>query len=63
MKKLLILLLFPLLVVAQTDKKSASDEDIFAMFYNVENLFDTINSTNTKDSEFLPDSKKKWNTY
>ena len=33
------------------------------MFYNVENLFDTINSTTTKDSEFLPNGEKKWNTY
>ncbi len=63
MKKLLILLLFPLLVVSQSEKKSISDENIFAVFYNVENLFDTINSTNTNDSEFLPDSEKKWNTY
>ena len=63
MKKLLILLLFPLLVVSQTEKKSISNENIFTVFYNVENLFDTINSTNTNDSEFLPDSEKKWNTY
>ncbi len=63
MKKFLILLLFPLLVVSQSEKKSISDENIFAVFYNVENLFDTINSTNTNDSEFLPDSEKKWNTY
>ena len=63
MKKLIILLLFPLLVVSQAEIKSVLDENIFAMFYNVENLFDTINSTNTNDSEFLPESEKKWNTY
>ena len=63
MKKLIILLLFPLLVISQAEIKSVLDENIFAMFYNVENLFDTINSTNTNDSEFLPESEKKWNTY
>ena len=63
MKKLIILLLFPLLVISQAEIKSILDENIFAMFYNVENLFDTINSTNTNDSEFLPESEKKWNTY
>ena len=63
MKRFLILLLFPFLVIAQTDKKSVSDENIFVMFYNVENLFDTINSVTTSDSEFLPDGKKQWNTY
>ena len=58
-----LITLFPLLVISQAEKKSVSDENIFAMFYNVENLFDTINSTNTNDSEFLPNGEKKWNTY
>tara|TARA_Y100001978_G_scaffold43082_1_gene38397 strand:- start:15113 stop:16117 length:1005 start_codon:yes stop_codon:yes gene_type:complete len=63
MKKILFLLSFPLLVTAQTSKESVSDEDVFAMFYNVENLFDTINNPNTSDDEFLPKSEKKWNTF
>lgn len=29
-------------------------------FYNVENLFDTINDPNKNDEEFLPDGKNKW---
>jgi len=32
------------------------------VFYNVENLFDTINNPNKIDEQFLPDSVKKWNT-
>ena len=31
-------------------------------FYNVENLFDTINIDGKADEEFTPKSKKKWNT-
>lgn len=31
------------------------------VFYNVENFFDTINGPNS-DEEFLPNSKKKWNS-
>lgn len=31
-------------------------------FYNVENLFDTINDPNIDDEEFLPDSKIFWNS-
>lgn len=31
------------------------------MFYNVENLFDTINDPLTADEEFLPDGKNGWN--
>ncbi|HAN76873.1 MAG TPA: hypothetical protein DCQ31_03385, partial [Bacteroidales bacterium] len=32
------------------------------MFYNVENLYDTINDPSIDDEEFLPEAKKKWNT-
>ena len=31
-------------------------------FYNLENLFDTIDSPDTNDSEFLPDGANKWGT-
>lgn len=32
------------------------------IFYNVENLFDTIDEPYKDDAEFLPDSKAKWNS-
>ena len=31
-------------------------------FYNVENLFDTINAPGKNDGEYTPESKKNWNT-
>lgn len=31
-------------------------------FYNLENLFDTINDPNIDDEEFLPEGKSGWNT-
>jgi predicted extracellular nuclease len=31
-------------------------------FYNLENLFDTINDPNIIDEEYLPESKLQWNT-
>jgi hypothetical protein len=34
--------------------------DIKIAFYNVENLFDTIDDPITNDAEFLPDGKQKW---
>ena len=40
-----------------TDKRSRSFS--FA-FYNVENLFDTINDVNINDESYLPDSKVAW---
>jgi len=43
--------------IAQTTNKP-----FLVMFYNVENLFDTINDTKVNDEEFLPASEKKWNS-
>ena len=63
MKNLIIFLSLPLLIVSQTDERTFTNKSFFTVFYNVENLFDTINSPNTHDSEFLPNSDKKWNTY
>lgn len=32
-------------------------------FYNVENLFDTIDDAQVRDEEFLPEADKNWNSY
>ena len=32
------------------------------VFYNVENLFDTIDDPITNDNEFLPNASKYWST-
>ena len=56
MKKILILinlLIFSSLLFAQT-------ENITVAFYNVENLFDTINDPQIKDDEFTPEGEKHW---
>ncbi|MBU1369138.1 MAG: hypothetical protein KJ615_07110, partial [Bacteroidetes bacterium] len=38
------------------------ETDWLLAFYNVENLFDTINDPTINDEEFLPGSKLDWNT-
>lgn len=53
---LLFLLVSPALSIA-----GYAQEKTF-MFYNVENLFDTIDC-NLNDDEFLPSSPRKWGTY
>ncbi|MDA3952817.1 MAG: endonuclease [Bacteroidales bacterium] len=50
-----IICLIPILSYSQNNKT----ESIIA-FYNVENLFDTINNPITMDEEFTPESDKKW---
>lgn len=42
------------------DKKNIKSNTYRIMFYNVENLFDTIDDPKTNDNEFLPSSKKRW---
>ncbi|MEA3317292.1 MAG: hypothetical protein U9R54_04990 [Bacteroidota bacterium] len=65
MKNLLMILsivvLFTNTGCTQISKYNKSDNFTVA-FYNVENLFDTIDSPNTWDTEFTPEGKKKWNT-
>ncbi len=56
-----LLFVFGLTACAQT-KKYKENSTITVVAYNVENLFDTINSPNTNDEEFTPQSKKQWNT-
>jgi predicted extracellular nuclease len=62
MKKLhtiIFLIAFPLLAICQKsdDYKVAS-----IGFYNLENLFDTIDSPTTNDVDFLPNGRLAWNT-
>ena len=57
MKKNLLFILIPFVLISQNEK------DIFTMFYNVENFFDTINNPMTNDNEFLPNAKKQWDTH
>lgn len=40
-----------------------AQESFRAMFYNVENLFDTKDDTLKNDHEFLPHATRKWNYY
>ena len=55
----LLLFLLPILAICQKgdDYKVAS-----IGFYNLENLFDTIDSPTTNDADFLPQGRLSWNT-
>lgn len=39
-----------------------TDKQLMVAFYNVENLFDTINDPQTKDEEFTPEGDNQWGT-
>ena len=58
MKKLFVTGLLIAAVVACFAQKPYT-----VVFYNLENLFDTINDPDTNDEEFLPEGARKWNTF
>ncbi|WP_430814691.1 endonuclease/exonuclease/phosphatase family protein [Carboxylicivirga sp. RSCT41] len=43
-------------------KAGETTEPVVIGFYNLENLFDTIDAPEVRDEEFTPDGKKAWNT-
>ena len=53
----LVVCFLPALLSAQKDYKVGS-----IGFYNLENLFDTIDSPTTNDADFLPNGRLLWNT-
>ncbi len=53
------LLLLSTVLHAQEERKYKAG---IIAFYNVENLFDTIDDPNIRDEEFLPDGPNRWNT-
>ncbi|MCB9261888.1 MAG: endonuclease/exonuclease/phosphatase family protein [Flavobacteriales bacterium] len=61
MKKALVLFAF-LSAIAVFWASCTKKNYLGIAFYNVENLFDTIDDPNTLDGEFTPDSAKHWNT-
>jgi len=55
-----------LIIVAYTQAQQLDKEKEYNVvsigFYNLENLFDTINSDGVRDTEFTPNGSKSWNT-
>jgi hypothetical protein len=70
MRKLVYLLLFslfaPVTGTYALAQESRKDQRAFisvcVAFYNVENLFDTINDPNVRDDDFTPAGVNRWNT-
>ena len=65
MKKLLLAALMAMVLVpainAQNDVQQSKRYKMYGvMFYNLENLFDTINSNGTYDLEFSPNGARQW---
>ncbi|MBO4542924.1 MAG: endonuclease/exonuclease/phosphatase family protein [Bacteroidales bacterium] len=56
----LFLIFFVLTMSGCGQEKHTQYQSACIGFYNVENLFDTIDDPNTKDEQFLPDGEYQW---
>ncbi|MDR0834771.1 MAG: endonuclease [Candidatus Symbiothrix sp.] len=50
-----------LLLFFATSLNVSAQKTFRVMFYNVENLFDTLDEEHKSDNEFLPDGARRWN--
>ncbi len=62
MQKVLILFLFSCTLATQLFGQKPKDA-ITVAFYNIENLFDTLDDPKIDDAEFLPSGKNEWNAH
>lgn len=62
MRSLKFWMLFALAAFVITDSRAQGEGDLMIAFYNVENLFDTLDDPNKKDEEFTPTGDKQWNS-
>ncbi len=60
--KTLILLSITLLSIGLKSQENVKVRLACIAFYNIENLFDTINDPNKNDEEFLPDGTYQWSS-
>ena len=60
MKKSIILVTFFLFMSSTFSQESAEFRLVCVAFYNLENLFDTINDEDVTDEEFIPEGKNLW---
>lgn len=62
MRKRYFLIVLTAMLVWSCGQQRAMRGSMVVAFYNVENLFDTIDNPNKIDEEFTPQSEKMWNT-
>ena len=60
MNKLATSILSVLMLLVVVNSANAQSKRYTAVFYNIENVFDTINDPTINDEEFLPDGIKNW---
>ena len=60
MKKFTLLLIFAIIVFSSLSCAQKSNDTLFVAFWNLQNLFDTIDDPDKRDEQFLPDGDYEW---
>ncbi len=60
MKNIYLILIINLIFFSSLTFSQSKDDTLFIAFWNLENLFDTIDETEKNDEQFLPDGDKEW---
>jgi len=60
MIKLYLILLINLIFLSFHSSAQIKDDTLFIAFWNLENLFDTIDDTEKNDEQFLPEGDNEW---
>ncbi|MCH7516376.1 MAG: hypothetical protein IIB08_04505, partial [Bacteroidetes bacterium] len=60
MKKFTLLLIFTIIVFSSLACAQKSNDTLFVAFWNLQNLFDTIDDPDKRDEQFLPDGDYEW---
>ncbi len=60
MKKIYVILIINLIFLSSLSPAQSKDDTLFVAFWNLENLFDTIDDTEKNDEQFLPDGDREW---
>jgi predicted extracellular nuclease len=60
MKKYILLLSLSLILFSTSSFSQNKTDTLFVAFWNLENLFDTLDDTDKNDEQFLPDGENEW---
>lgn len=62
MMRYILTVFLVLLFIFDARAQKRDEKEFTIVFYNVENLFDTLDAPGFKDEEFTPESEKNWDT-
>jgi endonuclease/exonuclease/phosphatase family metal-dependent hydrolase len=60
MKTITTFIIIAITIVLGTSSKAQNQDTLYVAFWNLENLFDTVDNPEKNDEQFLPDGDREW---